>query len=96
MCMILGRLECIQPCGYVPPTLEYVKYIMWLPLNKVEILVHYSYIQADTWRFGWSYTPSLLTIIIVYLGTIQRKHYSLKILFKAMLFNIHIGISFIL
>ena len=49
-------------------------------LNEVRIFVNHSYIQVDTWKCGWSYTPN----------TIHKMHCStwynsLKILFIATL-----------
>ena len=38
---------------------------MW-PSNKVRIIFYYSYIEVDTWQFGWSYSSD----------TIQSNHYS--------------------
>ena len=32
-------------------------YFMRAP-NKVRVSIYYSYIQADTWKFGWSNTPN--------------------------------------
>lgn len=42
----------IQPCGMG----KYVNYFM-LPPNKTRMSFYYSYLQVDTWRNGWSYTP---------------------------------------
>jgi hypothetical protein len=33
--------------------------IMWAPQNNNKI-VYYSYIQIDTWKFGWSYTNCII------------------------------------
>ena len=29
-------------------------------MNKVTMFVYYPYIQADTWKYGWSYTPNTI------------------------------------
>ena len=77
------------------------------PLNSVVISTTCSYMHANIGKFGWSYTPGLLTIIIVHPNIVHRKHcssnlYLLKILFTTTMFiantdtihNIHIGVSF--
>ena len=60
------------------------------PPNKVILFFYYSYIHVDIWKFDWSYTPSLLVIIIPHPNIIHRKHcssvhISLKILYIATL-----------
>ena len=71
------------------------------PSNTIRIFIYYSYIQANTWRFGWSYIPgnysqeslfipTLCTWNVVHLNTFHMKHcssqyYALKILLIATL-----------
>ena len=50
-------------------------------LNKVRVIIYYSYSWVDTWKFGWSYN----------LGTIHKnqyssRHYSHETLFIPILF----------
>ena len=61
---LLAYVTLISHVGLVPLTLEYVNYILWGP-QQVVIFMYYAYIQAHTWKFGWSYTTCLLTCIIV-------------------------------
>ena|ERR1700738_3213270 len=61
--------------------LEYVNYILWGPQTKY-------YIQAYTWKIGWSYIP----------GTIHRnhcssQHYSHEIFFNKNIFHSNIVIE---
>ena len=53
--------------------LEHVNYIVW---GQIIISICYSYIQVETWKFGWSYNPGLLTKIIIHLGTIHKEYCS--------------------
>ena len=39
--------------------LEYVNDILWV-LEQVRIFVYYSYIQVNTWKYGWSYSPGII------------------------------------
>ena len=77
---LMEHHNIIQPCGLVPRPWN-MSIIFYVPLNKLRISIYYLYIQADTWKFGWSYTPD----------TIHMKHcsslyYILEIQFKASLF----------
>ena len=57
-------------------TLEYVNNTIYMgPSNNPRMLVYYSYIKVDTWRFGYSYTKLMN-------DNIRMKHcYSILILF---------------
>ena len=55
----------IQSRGLVPWPLT-MSIIFCGVLNKVRIFSYYTYIQADTWKFGWSYN----------LDTVHKKHCS--------------------
>jgi hypothetical protein len=65
-------------------TLEYVSYIYIGATNQVRIRIYYSYIQANTWKFRWSYTPQQYSHISLFILTLFTKYssryYSLKIL----------------
>jgi hypothetical protein len=50
------------------------------PPYKVRAFLYYSYIQADTWTFGWSYTPNT-----IHMNHCSSQYHSLKILFIATL-----------
>ena len=62
------------PGGSVP--LEYVNYILWGGLNYLRIFSYYSYIQFETWKFGWSYTSNTFHIV-----DCSSRYVSKKILF---------------
>ena len=69
--LVYSLHNIIPPCGLVPIIcqLYYVR-----PPNKVRIFIYYSYIQAFTWKSGWSYTP-----ITIHKNHCSIQHYSQKI-----------------
>ena len=50
--------------------------IFYADQNKLRLFIHYLYIQANTWLFGWSYTPGT-----IHMRHCSSGHYSIKNLF---------------
>lgn len=73
-CTLIGRYLVM----WVGSTI--VEYVTYNTTNKVEIHVHYSYIQADTRKFGCNYTPC-----IIHKTHHSSQHYSHETLFTMML-----------
>jgi hypothetical protein len=51
------------------------------PLNKVRIFIYYSYIQVDTWKYGWSYTLGIIHKIHCFIPTLFIPVVFIEILF---------------
>jgi len=75
-------IRLLNHVGSIPSNLKYVNYIMQGPST---FICYYWSFHANTLKFGWSRTPSLLIGIHVHPNTIPTKrcssmHYSLKLL----------------
>ena len=61
-------------------TLEYVNYIFGAS-NKVRVFVFYSYVQANTWKFGQSYAPNIIHRIHYSSQYYSHERFSFSVLF---------------